>query len=238
MNKTKIYIMYTSSDKSLILSKIKSHYKFKTNEEFADFLGIAPTTLSSWSRRNSIDTELIYAKCTDIDANWLLTGKGEMIRNVIHAIPDKEFSLKSDRKKDSQEIPIYELLGAASLTTVFQGHPNILGHLKIPNMPKSDGALYVTGDSMYPLLKSGDIAIYRQINDLTEGIVFGEMHIISAMIDGDITTVIKFVQKSEKGEEWVKLVSQNTYHAPRDIKISKIVAAALVKGSVRINSMM
>lgn len=174
----------------------------------------------------------------ELNIDWAVSEDGDMITDVIETKTDQQFMLRSDIKRDSQDIPIYELSAAASLTTVFNGHPNILGHLKIPNMPKSDGALYVTGDSMYPLLKSGDIAIYRKINDLMEGIVFGEMHIISAIIDGDITTVIKFVQKSEKGEEWVKLVSQNTYHAPRDIKINKIKAAALVKGSVRINSML
>lgn len=176
----------------------------------------------------------------ELNVDFFMMDDQDMLLNQssMEVTAEKEFVLRTDRRQDSQDIPIYELSAAASLTTVFQGHPNILGHLKIPNMPKSDGALYVTGDSMYPLLKSGDIAIYRQIRDLSEGIVFGEMHIISAIIDGDITTVIKFIQKSEKGEDWIRLVSQNTYHAPRDIHMSKVMAAALVKGSVRINSMM
>lgn len=69
-------------DKSLILNDIKNHYGFKTKEEFAHFLGIAPTTLSSWARRNSFDIDLVYAKCTEIDANWLITGHGEMLKKT------------------------------------------------------------------------------------------------------------------------------------------------------------
>lgn len=230
-------------DKTLMLNKIKEYYNFDTHAKFAEFLGIKPNTLSNWYSRNTIDYELIFTKCVGFSGTWILSNgeEGDMLINhskAPHIDVDNEFTLRTDTRYPSQQIPIYELQAAASLKTVFQGHPNILGYLSIPNMPKSDGALYVTGDSMYPLLKSGDIAIYRQINDLSEGIVFGEMHIISALIDGDVATVIKFVQKSDKGEDWIKLVSQNTYHAPRDIHMSKILAAALVKGSVRINSMM
>ena len=68
-------------DKCLILSEIKSYYKLKTDADFARFLGIKPQTLSSWYTRNVFDIELLYAKCVDIDANWLLTGRGEMLRN-------------------------------------------------------------------------------------------------------------------------------------------------------------
>lgn len=67
--------------KKIILDAIKSHYGFKSNTEYAAFLGIAPQTLSSWYSRNSIDYDLIYSKCVDIDANWLLTGEGEMLKS-------------------------------------------------------------------------------------------------------------------------------------------------------------
>lgn len=75
MNKNKI--------NNMILNKIKEYYNFKTNTEFANFLGIPPTTLSSWYSRNTMDYHLIYAKCKDIDANWLLTGEGEMLRQGV-----------------------------------------------------------------------------------------------------------------------------------------------------------
>lgn len=68
-------------DKSLILSEIKSHYNFKRDADFARFLEIKPQTLASWHTRNTIDYELISAKCVDINANWLLTGNGEMLKS-------------------------------------------------------------------------------------------------------------------------------------------------------------
>jgi len=67
----------------LILNDLKLYYNFKSNTDFAKFLGIAPQTLSSWYSRCSVDYELLYAKCVDIDANWLLSGNGTMLRNEI-----------------------------------------------------------------------------------------------------------------------------------------------------------
>lgn len=66
-------------DKRLILNNIKNHLGFKKQSEFANFLGIAPTTLSSWYARNTFDMNLVYSKCSFLNTNWLLTGEGEML---------------------------------------------------------------------------------------------------------------------------------------------------------------
>jgi vacuolar-type H+-ATPase subunit I/STV1 len=68
-------------DKRVILREIKLYYNIKNDADFARFLGVKPQTLSSWYSRNVFDLELLYAKCVDIDANYLLTGRGEMLRN-------------------------------------------------------------------------------------------------------------------------------------------------------------
>lgn len=49
--------------------------------QFADKLGVKPQTVSSWITRNTFDIDLIYAKCSDINANWLLTGEGDMLKS-------------------------------------------------------------------------------------------------------------------------------------------------------------
>ena len=75
-------------DKELILSGIKSNYKLKTDAEFARFLGIKPQTLAAWYVRNSFDIELLYAKCIDINPDWLLSGQGEILRKSILGLKD------------------------------------------------------------------------------------------------------------------------------------------------------
>ena len=68
-------------DKSLILNRIKTIKKFNTDVELANFLGINTSTLSNWYSRNSLDFDILFSKCEDLPIEWLLTGKGEMLRS-------------------------------------------------------------------------------------------------------------------------------------------------------------
>lgn len=88
-------------NKSLILNEIKSYLNIKSDTEFANFLGIKPQVLSNWKSRNTFDIELIYTKCEKIDANWLLTGEGEMLKN-----PEAVVSSSQPRENDNEIISL------------------------------------------------------------------------------------------------------------------------------------
>ena len=55
--------------------------------------------------------------------------------------------------------------------------------------------------------------------------------------DGDEFVMVKWLHKSELGTDYVKLVSENRHHQPKDFHIKHIKGLALIKASVRINSM-
>jgi phage repressor protein C with HTH and peptisase S24 domain len=174
------------------------------------------------------------------NSEWLLTGKGPMLKQSNAGIQLINNGRKTqDAIQITQEIPLYSLEAAASVVALFNDYSSFepIDTLKIPNLSKCDGAIYVTGDSMYPLLKSGDIVAFKEVPSIASSIYYGEMYIVSVIIEDDYYTVIKFVQKSEKGEEYVKLVSQNKHHQDKDIPIADIKALAIVKASVRLNTM-
>ncbi len=81
-------------DKSLILNEIKKKENISTNKEFAEFLGIKATTLSMWHKRNTFDIELIFKKCEYLNPEWLLTGKGAMLKTDTHNIDSLDTSEK------------------------------------------------------------------------------------------------------------------------------------------------
>ena len=98
-------------DKSLILKELIEQYSGGKNADFAEKLGIKPQTISSWMARNTFDIELIYAKCEDLDANWLLTGEGSMYRSsappsAASPPPDQSevIRLLKEKVEDQQEI--------------------------------------------------------------------------------------------------------------------------------------
>lgn len=67
-------------DKKDRLNEIIRHYCDGKPSVFAKFLGVAPSTISSWLSRDTFDYDLIFAKCENISSEWLLTGRGEMIK--------------------------------------------------------------------------------------------------------------------------------------------------------------
>ncbi|GEN71608.1 transcriptional regulator [Chryseobacterium lathyri] len=169
---------------------------------------------------------------------WVIGGKGEMLKHNTVIIPFNINRKTKDGIIESQEVPFYDFSAVAGLQELFDsGTPHkVLQTIKIPNLPKCDGAINVTGDSMYPLLKSGDIILYKQIT--VDDIFFGEMYLLSILTKGrEEYVTVKYVHKSDLGNEYVKLVSQNQHHQPRDFKVSEISAIALVKASVRFNTM-
>ncbi len=89
---------------------------------------------------------------------------------------------------------------------------------------------------MYPLLKSGDIIAYKIIHDKYTEIFWGEMYLVSVEVSGEEFVTVKYIQKSEKGEQYVKLVSENRHHQPKDVKLDKIRAISMIKASIRMNS--
>ncbi|AOC93706.1 hypothetical protein BB050_00552 [Flavobacterium anhuiense] len=215
-------------------------YKGITKYKFCNDLGFSNKFLDNSSNMGTDKACKILHYYPEINSEWLLTGNGPMIKEDNTSV----MIMKNDRKTAdaihvNQEIPLYDLEAVAGLRELFNsGEPQrVLDTIKIPNLPKCDGAISVTGDSMYPLLKSGDIVLYKETE--FENIFFGEMYLLSVKLnDWEEYITVKYVQKSDQGTEYVKLVSQNSHHQPKDIHISKISALALIKASIRINTMM
>lgn len=187
-----------------------------------------------------LPSDLLSAVCMareDINSEYILTGRGNPLRESIETT--QIYHPKYTEKTDSESaITLYDVEAAANLKTLFDNKDqNILGQINIPNIPRCDGAVYVKGDSMYPLLKSGDIVAYKEIPLEIGHIFFGEMYLVSIDLDGDEYLTVKYVQHSEKGEDWIKLVSYNQNHQPKDFPLSSVRAMALVKLSIRMNTM-
>lgn len=223
-----------STQKDRILQFID--YKGLSKNKFYKETGISNGTLDKKSGLSMDSVEKFYSRYNEVNPEWLLTGEGDMLKSEDTT---EVYALRTDKPLEDQLIPLYNIEAAAGLTELFQNHgkTNVIDTIKIPNLPKCDGAVFVTGDSMYPLLKSGDIVAYKEIQDFENDIFWGEMYLISVEVAGEEWISVKYIQKSEKGEQYVKLVSQNQNHQPKDVKLSKVRALALVKASIRINSM-
>lgn len=237
-------------ERVLYLSDLKG---FK-REDFFEKIKMSYGSFKGKAKNTPLNSDAIANILTiipDTNALWLLTGEGEMLTTQAQYIQGdsvdvleepkelQSFKLVTDNAIEVQAVPLYSLEATAGLVELFRNHNDIqpIDTIHIPNLPKCDGSVFITGDSMYPLLKSGDIVMYKEVSDIQNNIYWGQMYLISIDVDDDEYVVVKYVQKSEKGDDYINLVSQNKNHQDKDVLVSKIKALALIKASIRINTM-
>lgn len=212
---------------SILKERILQYLEFKgvKKSDFYTSTGVSNGVLSQKNGMSEDSIMRFLNYYTDINPEWLLTGNGSMIRKD-----------GTDPGPVTKGIPLYDLTATASVVGIFADTKLQvpIDHINIPNLPKCDGAIHVTGDSMYPLLKAGDMVLYKHLND-KRNIIWGEMYIMYINDHGDEFFFVKYVHKSDQAG-YVKLVSQNQHHEPVEFPIESIKQMAIVKASVRINS--
>lgn len=64
-----------------MLECLINYYTDGNKSEFGRKIGVTPQTINSWLIRDSLDLELVYARCEGVSAEWLLSSgeDGEMI---------------------------------------------------------------------------------------------------------------------------------------------------------------
>lgn len=189
-----------------------------------------PKTARGWA-------DLVVSCYPRYSLDWILTGEGSMLINESAQTretvqPNHSFSLQTDRKLDIQDIPFYDLSATAGIMAIFndsQISPD--DYIRIPNLPPVDGAIYVKGESMTPLLKSGDVVIYKKLALSLDSILWGQIYLLSFETSGEYFTVVKYLMKSDR-PDFIRLVSHNERFEPKDIPISSVRALAIVKASI------
>jgi phage repressor protein C with HTH and peptisase S24 domain len=149
--------------------------------------GVLSRAISNGTDIQSKWLQKIVENYPNYSTEWLITGRGEMLKETVSNEITKIYKLTKHMEKiiESQDVTLYDVSAAANLKTLFvQKDQNILGKITLPNIPKCDGAMYVTGDSMDPIIKSGDIVCYKEIHDFNN-IIYGEMYIVSIDMEGD-----------------------------------------------------
>ena len=210
-----------------------------TNKVVADALGIESTNIGRYDdlSKRKLSELITISKSLNMSLSELIQ------QSVSDDVELEEVTIinrpkYTEKVEENGELYLYDIEAAANLKSLLVNtDQNILGKISIPNIPKCDGAVYVKGDSMYPLLKSGDIIAYKEVPVEIQHIFYGEMYLVSIDIEGEEYLTVKYINQSERGCEWIKLVSYNQHHQPKDFPLSSVRALALVKLSIRMNTM-
>lgn len=219
--------------KEMVLSLI-DHYTEGNKAQFAKMLGITPQTVSSWLSRNTFDSELIYAKCEHINPEWLLSGKGEILKsnmlpiNIADAVP-----FQSEFANMGKPIPLVHQFAVAGFgnSDFSIAEQDVKEYYVIPKFKycKVDFMIEVHGSSMYPKYSAGDVIACTILRE-SKFIQWNKCHVIATQEQG---ILVKRIKKAPDPNHIIA-VSDNKDYDPFPVPIDEITGMALVVGVVRL----
>lgn len=216
-------------EKSIIKQNILQYLNFigVTPYKFYQETGITRGVLTQNNGMSEENTTKFLAYYKDVNPEWLLTGKGDMLKdnNII----------KSYLKPDKQErqlplIPIEAIAGFGAGEFTIMEH-DVLEYYKIPEFSSADFLIPVKGSSMQPKYYGGDILACRLITSW-DYFQYGVPHVITLRDRG---TVVKRIQKGINDQEY-DLISDNEKYQPFTIKRDDLVNIAIVVGVIRVEN--
>ena len=210
--------------KDMILALIE-HYSDGNKAQFANLLGITPQGLSTWIKRETFDIELIFSKCEGLSANWLLTGKGSMIKGNDAALPK---AIHTTNSTDGIPlIPFSAMAGALSdERTVLEYECE---RYVVPAFKGADFLMPIKGTSMQPTYNSGDIVACQRVPMNSIFFQWNKPYVLD-------TTQGPLVKRVKPGSDknHISLVSDNPDYDPFQLPLEQIHAVALVIGLIRL----
>lgn len=206
---------------------------------------IANGTLDKKSGITGDTISKVYQSYPEISLEWLIAGEGDMLKSKFslhHSLADIKTQYATIANVDPasiSEADIVNVENPSDLIPIFAHKQSnqFEGYISLPQLSSCDGAGYVKSDSMYPLIKPGDIVCYKTANDAAE-IHWNEIYVVFLVIDGETYLTTKYLQRSQLGEDYVCLVSHNTKYSNKDVPIKDIYWKAFVKAFVNYNSLL
>ncbi len=198
---------------------------FKGNKSaFAAAIGVTPSVVDNivGKRQGKPSFEVVekVSALAEINIDWLITGKGEMLKGSNVVI---------EPSKDGVGIP---LIPVEAMAGFFAGEQTVLlqecDRYVVPAFRNADFLIYVRGDSMQPRYFSGDMVACKKLSLSDIFFQWGKVYVV----DTDQGALIKKVMRGTSDES-ITLVSENTEYEPFEISRQGIYNIALVMGVIR-----
>ena len=201
------------------------------NSEFEKSLGLSNGYINSISRgigNNKLN--LILEKYSNLNGEWLLTGKGEMIKSTSNIVEEPLAEYKT-KKKSSSLIPLLPIDAVAGFGVgEWSIHEkDIQERYQVPDFNGIDFMIRVKGSSMYPKYNSGDVIACRKINYETY-IQWNKPHVISTTEQG---IIVKRINAAED-KNMLTMTSDNPAYPPFNVPKNEITGIALIIGVIRL----
>lgn len=202
-------------------------------EEFAGKIGMAYSSFKGNAKYTPINSDAIASILTlyaDVNAEWLITGEGEMTGI------NKNFLYKDEQNRELRAIPSNKGIPLIPLDAI-AGFSNsesttVMEYecekYVIPNFQGAEFLIQVKGSSMYPKYSSGDIVACKKLS-LDTFFQWNKVYVLNT----EQGVLIKRI-KPTKSQDHILCVSDNEKYDPFELHKKDILSVSIVIGVIRL----
>lgn len=197
--------------------------------------GVLSRAISNGTDIQSKWIQILVENYPEYSSEWLLTGKGDMLKSATDAsIQVRKAPSEPDKSpKKPKGIPLIPLDAVAGFPAADSEGVYLedCEHYSIPEF-EAKGANFlirVSGDSMIPLYNNGDIIACRKIRDILF-FQWGGIYVL----DTSQGALVKRVEECEKDDDCILCVSENPRFKPFQLPKSDIRSLSTIIGLVRL----
>ncbi len=190
-----------------------------TQKDLSEKLEVVVATVSSYETNNSepnIDKLIHLSKLFGVTIDEIVGNKSLPTAHINSAGTFRPKTMK-----------YYDIDASASNTSMFESwNEAYCKEISVPGFGDCDFALNVWGDSMFPTLQNGSIALCKEWKQ--SFIEYGNIYLI---ITREFHRMIKYL-KPGNSPETVTCESENTFYESFEIRKEDILKLYLIKGSI------
>ncbi len=209
-----------------------------TQGEFAQRIGVDSSNLSKYlNGRLPVNDSLINRVVVNmgLSKEWLVSGSDLPYAKQPAATLAEAVAFDGTiRTADRRGTPVYDIdvtAGALPRARMFASE-NIVGYVNLPSIPEGCRIVSVSGDSMQPVIRSGDFIAVRELSNLQQ-IFWGQIYVVVL----DDYCMVKYVRRHQD-PDMVILRSENPNYDDMEVRRSDIRDMMFVQHIMHVDTRM
>ena len=199
-------------------------------------IGVARGYFSNVKTLGSDRILRIHTKYPELNIEWLVTGNGEMIKNAGReqkTIEISESAISETKRKGALIYDIDATCGLSGRDIEFTDE-KVIGSIDAPEINSDSKIIFATGDSMLPLIASGDRVVIRKIESW-DYFNYGQVYLI---ITNEYRLIKRVRRHPKDADNLILLRSENPDYDDIDLPKREIIHLFIVENILSIKNIL